>query len=240
MKTFNQLNPKQNPAVRFTKLMKLASVMLALISVSHLGFAQQRNPKDSLLEERLVDLAMKGPMMQIADHQAKIDQYELKSRQNAWLNLLTLSANYNDLSLRDNPNQTFVFPRYLFGVTVPLGTLLSRTEVKAARESVEIGKLNKEQLRRTLRTEVLAKYRQYKAHTDLINLQSELVSDVETGLTQTEDKFRKGAVSLEVYSAAQKIRNDERARLVNLRLQQDMIKLDIERIIGQPLETVMR
>jgi outer membrane protein TolC len=240
MKT-NHNRATTNPVCSTTmnRIKKLGIGML-LLGLSLNSVAQQRSLRDSVIEEKLVELALRGPQVRAGEHQAKINEYELKRRQQAYLNLLTLSLNYNDQSFARNVNQTVVFPKYFFGLNIPLGTLLSRTEVKSARESIEIGKNNQEQLRRQLRAEVIAQYRQYRAHSELINIQTELVSDMESTLTQQEDKFRKGAISLEAYNAAQRNLNDERAKLINLRLRQDIIKVELERLIGQPLETVTR
>ena len=156
------------------------------------------------------------------------------------MNLLTVSANYNERSFSQTANNTYVFPRYFFGLTIPLGTILSKTQVKSARESVEMGKNNKELLRRNVRQQVLTLYREYRAMGQLIAIQSELVNDVQAQLVQTEEKFRSGTVSIDDYNAAQKNNNTEMAALINLRLQQDIKKLEIERMIGVKLETVTR
>jgi outer membrane protein TolC len=123
-------------------------------------------------------------------------------------------------------------------LTIPLGTILSRTQVKSAKESIEVGKNNQEILKRNIREEVLTKYREYRAYSQLIAIQSELVNDVQAELAQTEEKFRKGTVTIDTYNAAQKGNNSEMAALINLKLQQEIKKLEIERMIGVKLETV--
>lgn len=193
----------------------------------------------SAIEERLVALALKGPESKNLEHQNKINEYTLRAAQNQWLNLLTVSANYNDQSFSKTPTTNYVYPKYFFGLTVPLGTILSKTQVKSARESIEIGKNNQELLRRNIREVVLTKYKEYKAYGQLIAIHSELVNDVQAELAQTEEKFRKGTVTIETYNAAQKGNNSELATLINLKLQQDIKKLEIEKIIGVKLETVL-
>ena len=193
----------------------------------------------SAIEEKLVALALQGPEFKNVEHQNKIDEFKLKGAQNAWLNLMAFSINYNDQSLAKAPTTAYVYPKYFFGLTVPLGTILSKTEVKSARESVEIGKNNQELLKRKIREDVLTKYRQYRAFSELITIQSELVNDVQAELAQSEEKFRKGTITIEAYNAAQKSSNTEMANLINLRLQQDVKKLEIERLIGVKLESVI-
>jgi outer membrane protein TolC len=196
---------------------------------------------DPAFEEKLVELALNGPRMIAGIHQNKINEYQLKAARNQWINILSLSLNYNDQSFNKYAsNGTYIFPRYYIGLTIPLGTLLSRTQVRAAQEAIEVSKANQEELRRTIRAEVLTKYRQYRAYNDLITAQSMMVNDVQTNLAQTEDRFRKGAATLEQYNTAQRNRNDEIAKLINLQMERDLIKIDLERMIGTNLESVTR
>jgi outer membrane protein TolC len=192
----------------------------------------------SLIEQKLVELAMKSPAVQAAMHQDKIYEYQLKAAKNDWVNLLTLSYNYNDLSYKSNGVN--VYPKFFFGVTVPLGTFLSRSDVKAANEAVQISRLNHEQLERTVKAQVIGKYREYKSYGEQIALQSELLNNVQAALLQSEDKFRKAKITIEEYNTAQKIKNEEATKLINLQLQQDLVKLDIEKMIGTSLESVIR
>ena len=228
------------------KAFVLNSTLAGFFLVSFLMVQAQKNPSliikndsSTLIEEKLVALALQGPEAKNLEHQNKINEYELKSAQNAWLNILSVSANYNDQSFVERPNTAYVYPKYFFGVTIPLGTIFSKTAVKSARESIEMGKNNQEVLRRSIREEILSKYKQYKAYGDLIAIQSELVNDVQAELVQTEEKFRKGTVTIEDYNKAQKGNNTELATLINLKLQQDLKKLEIEKMIGVKLETVI-
>jgi outer membrane protein TolC len=192
----------------------------------------------SLIEQKLVELAMNGPAVKAALHQDKIYEYQLKAAKNDFVNLITFSYNYNDQSFKNNG--VSVYPKFYIGVTVPLGTFLSRTDVKAANEAVAISKLNHEQLERAIKAEVVGKYRQYKSLGEQIALQSELLNNVQAVLLQAEDNFRKAKITIEDYNLSQRIKNEEATKLINLQLQQDLVKLDIEKMIGTNLESVIR
>lgn len=192
------------------------------------------------IEEKLVQLALKGPQIDNTAHLNKINQYQLKAAQNIWLNLLAFSVNINEQTLaKTTTAQSYVYPKYNLGVTVPLGTIFSKTGVKSAKESVEIGKNNQDLLERSIREQVLTSYKEYVAYSKLIVMQSELVNDVQTQLVQSEEKFRNGSISIEAYNSAQKSNNAEMAVLINLKLQQDLKKLELEKMIGVKLETVL-
>lgn len=193
----------------------------------------------SAIEDRLVELAYQNPDVQKIAHQTKISEYQLKAAQTVWLNLLAFNVNLNEFTLEKNTPATYIYPKYNIGLTIPLGTVFSRTAVKSARESIAIGQDNTESIKRTIKEQVLSAYKQYVAYGELIDIQSQLVNDVKTQLLQSEQKFRNGSISLEAYNTAQKNNNAELATLINLRLQQDLKKLEIERIIGVKLETVL-
>lgn len=195
----------------------------------------------SAIEEKLVQLAWQSPELQNTVHQTKIDEYQLKAAQNVWMNLLAFNVNYNEFTFQKTPlPTTYVYPRYNLGITVPLGTLLSRTAAKSAKENIEIGKNNTELLKRDIRERVLTAYKEYMAYAQLIAIQSELTNDAKIQLAQSEEKFRNGTTSIEAYNSAQKNNNAELAALINLKLQQDLKKLELEKLIGVKLETVLK
>lgn len=195
---------------------------------------------DSTVERRLVELALNGPEMKQTFHRSKVYEYQLKAAKNQWVNLFTFSLNYNDQSLKQtSPTTAYVYPKYFFGLNIPLGTLLSRTSVKAANEGVAIGQLDQEQLRRKITADVLTKYREYKAQSELVALATASINDIEATLDDAKLKFQKNEITFEALNLVQQTRNSERAKIINLKLQQDVIRLEIERMIGTSLESVL-
>jgi len=201
-------------------------------------------PADTSVERRLVSLTLAGPTFDASAHQNRINELELRRAKSAWLNLLTISTSYYDQSANKQTagtNTAYVYPKYYFSLSIPLGIIFSQgNQVKIARESLALSKNKQEDLSRSLKVDVLSKYKQYRVYTSLIDMQSEMINDVVVGATQVEDKFKKDQVSVDIFIAAQKARNEEIAKLLNLRLQQDLIKLEIEKLIGMPLEQILR
>jgi len=200
---------------------------------------------DTAVENRLVALALLGPEYDASIHQGKINELDLRKTKNTWLNLLTISTNYNDQSFAKPANTqggaTYVYPKYFFGITIPLGIIFSQgTSVKAARETIAYGKDQQELLARRIKADILTKYKQYKNYGSQIQLQAELINDVLATAAQADDAFKKGTISVETYIAAQRTTNDEVAKNMTLKLQQDMVKIEIERVIGVSLDEVIR
>lgn len=236
METFNQ-----NQTTGKFRLIVLATV-LACVSVNAAYAQTYKTPEDSIrvLEERLVALALDGPMYKGAEHQNRINELQLKAAKNQWLNLLTVSTNYNDQTFADNSGTTsYVYPKYFFGLTIPLGTLFSRTGVRSAQEGVEISKANQQQLARNIRAEVITKFRQYRNYFAMIELQNQTVDDEETAYLQAKEKFRNGTITIEAHNTAQKSYNDELSKKFQLQLQQDLVKVELERLIGTTLEAAI-
>jgi outer membrane protein TolC len=192
------------------------------------------------VEEKLVRMALDGPQLRSAADQNKINEYTLRQARQAWTNLLTLSLNLNDLDFQKQQTNgvAYVYPKYFFGLNIPLGTLFSRTQVKAAREQVKIGVETQTTLSRQIRSTVLEKYRTYKMKKELLKLQIQVTDDEQAAFLQVEKSYRDGTVPLEAHISAQEKYNTELVKRMNLQLELDVAKLGVEELIGTNLETV--
>jgi outer membrane protein TolC len=200
---------------------------------------------DSLIQAKLVVLALQGPKYQVTGHQIKVSQFLLSKTKKSWLNLLALSANFNDQTFAKTPviatgTTEVVYPRYFFGVTVPLGVIFSLgSDIKGAREGVEVARSNQEQRAREIKADVLSKYKQYKNFGQLIGLQNTVVDDEQAEVKLAEKKFKDGSLSIEEYNQLNRSYSNDLAQKLNLQLSQDLMKLEIEEIIGTDLENVI-
>jgi outer membrane protein TolC len=193
-------------------------------------------------EVKLVRLALDGPLYHAALSQNKVNELQLKGAKNQILNLLTLSLNYNDQTFAKPTAQNstaYVYPKYFLGFNIPLGAVFSRTQVKAAREQIKISHENQVELARTIRSEVLSRYRQYKIKSQLVSLQTQVVDDEQTAFIQVQRKFTDGTVTLEIHNTAQKRYNDEVTKKLQLQLELDNLRLELEKFIGTNLENVL-
>jgi outer membrane protein TolC len=210
-------------------------------SVPPLIYRTIPSPSDTLVEARLVQFALAGPQFLAADHKVNIAQSDLARAKRSWLNLLAVSASLNDQSFQTPAPGAYQYPKYFVGLTIPIGLFFSLgPQIQGARESVEVSKNLREETARSLKAEVLSKYRQYKNYSDLISLENTIVIDQQTAFSQTEKKFKDGTATIEQYNLANKLYSDELTKKLNLQLSQDLIKLDIERLIGTNLENLTK
>ncbi|MEP6682725.1 MAG: TolC family protein [Parafilimonas sp.] len=199
---------------------------------------------DSVIENRLVQLALAQPNYEQTIYQQKIFEYQLKKQRNSWLNLLTLSTSYNDQTFTktaNTPTTAYVYPKYFFGINIPLGLIVSNgTDVKITKESALIAEGQQAELAKSIKASVLSNYKQYKANEKLTAIQNQLVDAEEAGFLQVEQKFKDGTATLEAYNEASKKYNDEQVKVITLQLQQDLIKVELERLIGRKLEDALK
>jgi hypothetical protein len=194
----------------------------------------------SAFEEKLVQLALAGPLYKGSYNENKINEYQLKKAKSAWLNILSLSVSYNEQSFSKNLQGPAIYPKYFFGLTVPLGTLFSKTEIKAANEQLALGQNNQQQLALNIRAQVLTTYRKYLMYVELIPIQTKITFDALSLFQQLEKKFKNEdkSVTIEAYTLASRSYNDELTKKLELELQKDLIRIELERMIGTSLENV--
>jgi archaellum component FlaF (FlaF/FlaG flagellin family) len=192
------------------------------------------------IEEKLVKLALNGPVYKTSFSQNKINEYRLRAEKNTWINLFTINTIYNNQTINQNNNGSFLFPGASFGLSIPLGTILSsKSRVNSARQQVAISAYTQEQLARDIKANILGKYKQYLNLSQLISIQTQTVDDEETAYLQAKEQFRNGLIKIDEYSTAQKLYNIELSKKLNFQLEQELLKLEIERTIGTTIESVI-
>lgn len=199
---------------------------------------------DTAIENKLVRLALAQPQYKQTEAQNKILEYQLKKQRSNWLNLLSLSTSYNDQSFAKHDNTTttaYVYPKYFFGVTVPIGLIVGNgTDIKITRQSQSIAKQQQQELAKSIKAEVLKDYKQYKANEKLLIIQNQVIDDEQISFLQIEQKFKEGTTTLDLYNEASKKYNDEVVKGIDLQLQQDLLKVELERLIGMSLEDALK
>ncbi len=151
--------------------------------------------------------------------------------------------NYNDQTFagKTNTQTAYVYPKYFFGVTVPLGLIFSGgTDYKITKQSGIIAHDQELELQQTIKANVLSDYKQYRTYEKLMALQNQANDDAQAYFLQVQQKFSDGTATLEAYNDASAKYNDGVVKTINLQLQQDLIKVDLERLIGRRLEDVFK
>jgi len=199
--------------------------------------------KDTGVEEKLVQLALQNVSYDATTRLITIAKYKVRQEKNSWFDLLVLSSQFNDQSFKHavaNSNVAYIYPKYFYGITIPIGTIISKGgQVKAAKEQVKIAEDNQIDAALKLRTDVLGKYKQWRVSNSLVLMERQVADDIHASFLQMEKRFNDGSVTIEAYSEASRSYSAEMTKLLNYQLQADLQKLEIEQVIGVRLESVI-
>lgn len=192
--------------------------------------------------EKLVQLAWKNhPKNEILKRELLIAQYQVGRSAADWMDLITIQGNLNEINIKGaDPNFPVFFPRYNFGLIIPLGVFVSNpNETKQNKQRLLIAQdeINAQKLE--IRRVVLKAYNEYMMRERIFKIQSQQFSDIESNFKLVEQRFKNGEITFELYTASQTDLN--RASILLLESDRDYknAKLDLEQLIGVRLEDVM-
>jgi outer membrane protein TolC len=227
-------------------LVTLCSLLLSPL------FAQMNPPdkkmaSDPSIAERLVNLAMQNPQLEIADHEVNISQYKLKEEKGWWASSISLSFNANEFTIKRLENKQApaggyypYYPFYNVGVSIPIGGIISKPfSVKAAREGVAIAQAQRNSAYRQVRAAVLSAYNDYLANQELLTIQSQLTESSYNDFLQAKEKFRNGQISVDDYNKAIQNYHDQLANRITAQHNLNGDKIQLEQLIGQPLDKAL-
>ncbi|RPD38143.1 TolC family protein [Chitinophaga barathri] len=231
--------------------MKHTFILFCIVLLSSGLFAQtktatQSQPQpDSMIRNRLVELALQNPAMKIAGYEKDKTRYEVTKANSNWLNYVTATVNINDVTTgsarRNNPDlNNIYYPLWNIGINVPLGSFTGKAQdVKIAKRNKDIATENQSGQARLLKRQVLSLYEEYISKRELLKMQSEMTLDDKTAFETLEEKFSTGSISYQEYSTANKLYNEQMAKQRILEKELNVTKLEIEEMIGVPLEDVL-
>lgn len=198
------------------------------------------------IRERLVQLAMQNPTYEMVDHAANAAEYQIRIAKGNWLNIIQASGNINEFTVNQITGtggeavQNIYFPKYNFGITIPMD-IFSRQKntVKIAKENYLIAEAQKNDRFRQIRADVLTKYEDYLLDKQMLDFQSQVAQDQYTLYKRAEKDFQDGIIKLEEFEKSYKGWVEEQTKKLLYQRNLNVIKLDLERIIGVKLEDVL-
>lgn len=239
---------QMQPQHRYSKFMAL-TILLGILHIA--AHAQVRNDQliDSTrvmtIRERLVQLALQNPNYEIADRQIAIANYQLKKAKNSILGKTSLNLNGNEYTFKlksiPGDNNNLLFPLFNLGVSVPFDIFSSRkNEIGVAKETLSMAEAAKNQRFREIKAEILSKYEDYLMYKQKLEYESQIAQDAEAIFLQAEKDFSDGIIKQEDYNKAYKDRTEEKTKLAEIVRNFNVIKIEIEKMIGIPLDEVLQ
>jgi outer membrane protein TolC len=203
--------------------------------------ARQDSLYNQNIREKLVQLAMQNPSVEIDDRTLTIAYLGLGKAKTNILNQIGFAANLNEFSIQKNNTLGTYYPRYNFGVTLPFGLLTTRSkDIDIARENIGISIAQKNEHYRILKAVVLAKYEDYLMEKELLKSQIELYEDVHSTFLKIEQDYASAKIKVEEYNRAYRDDNTENTRVIILQRDLNVAVLELERYIGVKLEDVLK
>jgi len=193
------------------------------------------------IREKLVQLAWKNhPMNQLIIKDYEIAKITLTQTRWSWLDQFGVQGNINEFTINPNPDINLFYPRYNFGVTIPLGILVTLpTSTKVANKELEKADLEIKQQMLITRNQVLKAYQNYLMYEQIYTLRSNIAEEEYANFLIIEEEFENGEVTLEKYREANNGYILELEKRINAKNQLENAKLDLEMLIGVKFEDVI-
>jgi len=197
------------------------------------------------IRERLVQLAIQNPSMEIEDRNVAAAAYGVRKAKTNALNQISIQGNLNEFSIQHNAAANAaganLYPRYNVGFVLPFGLFASRAQdIHIAREQLAVAEAQRNEHYRVLREAVLSKYEDYLMAVDLLNLERQVTEDAYARYMKIEKGFAEGRITDEEYTTAYRNYNTEQAKQRTLERNLRVTTIEMERYIGVKLEDVLR
>ncbi len=224
----------------------------AILFLSQIIHAQTPGPlyrPDSLrttdIRERLVQLAMQNPVYEMVDRASTAASYQIKIAKSAYLGLLSAQGNINEFTISkptyNGVQIPYYYPRYNLALNIPFDIFTRTTNnVKIAQENYYITAAAKNQKFREIKADVLTKYENYLLAKQLVELQGKITQSEYATLKRAESDFSENLVKLNEVERVQKSYINEQAKSLTLQKDLNLAKIEIEKVIGVPIEDVER
>jgi outer membrane protein TolC len=161
-----------------------------------------------LYVEKLIAAARENyPRIKSLTSQVEVAKQDLSAAKISWLDPFSFQYvgrnNQNQTPPVVNVTNNDILTGYQFGVSFNPGTLLAKpSNIKKAREQINVAKFNKEEYLLTLEAEVKRRYFSYlQAQKALVPFNSSLL-DAETNFNATKIAFQRAEVTIAQYNSA--------------------------------------
>ncbi len=223
-------------------LFVLASLFIFLNGFSQnqaelLKYVTAKTAIDSI-GDALADIALQNPQLRSLEADAKSSGYTWQASKLNILNDLSVAGNVNEYSIKGNTgtNGNLLYPRYNLGIRVTLGELFTNGKISKANLYKHESDIEKLKLaRQNIRMQVISTYQDYALTQKLLALQQDVLQDELVSFSQTEEKFKNGEATLDIYSRAGKAYNAEQVKQVTLTRDLKVTQAQLEALIGMPL-----
>ena len=200
------------------------------------------------VRERLVQLALQNPNYEVADRKVAIANYQVKKAKGSWLSTIAVQGNLNEFAFKGTTtvngvttNPSTFYPKYNIGASIPFSLFSDKkNDVRIAKENLSIAEAEKNQRFREIKAEVLTTYEDYLLFQQKLDFQSQITQDARTAYLAAEKDFQDGAIKQDEYNKSYRGYTDEKIRQAEYIRNYNVIKLQLEKMIGIPMEDLLK
>lgn len=188
--------------------------------------------------QRLKELAWENhESRQVSELQLQMAQQEIKNRRWEWLDALSLTYNYSpDFLFQEDAGRS---SRLGLGVVVRLGNLaqvpgrvrMAKLERAVATSEIEIQ-------RKDIQNQVIQRYAFYLESMERYELFVESVENTYSTVESARQRFQRGDMDVDELQRAEDYLTGRRQQLIQARTDFFKARVDVEELIGVPLEQV--
>jgi outer membrane protein TolC len=221
-------------------------IALLLSSVAAVAQSPQMRPDSTIkdIRQRLIELALPGPDMEIADRNEIIAQQQLQRSKRTIMNQLIVTGNLNEFSIKGSQptqNQANLFPRYNIGLQLPLGVMFTRAkDIRVAEQNVAIAHAERSKTYGEIKAIILKNYEDFLMYSALLDVQTKSTSAEYLNFLKVESDFENGAATEDAYNDALKKYNEEMTKKINTQRNREIARIEIEKYILVPLDDVIK
>jgi len=199
--------------------------------------------KGQSFENYLVSLAWENnPEYKIHASNLNIAAKEVQLAKRAWADdwNIILNLNENNINQKPDPGTTLVnannFPRYNFGLTFNLGSLITRgLEVDIAEEQINVEQFTADQDKIEIRSEVYAAYTEYNQAIRVLKIVAKQEQTNKDIFDLMKTRFKNGSIDFDKYNASSDGYNRALESLITSEEKVNTARMTIESLIGIPL-----
>jgi outer membrane protein TolC len=198
---------------------------------------------DVSFEEKLIQLAWNNhPSSKIALQNVQLYNKEKNLTGWSWLENINATFNVNQFNIdpsSDPLGRAGFYPRYNISMRMSLGTLaLTPINTKIARDRVIIGEQQVNELKLSIRKDMLVQIEQFKERYKVLRLRDRLKEDFLVLFKDAEKKFSQGEIQIEQYQMASQAYYTRSEAVITAVSQFNQTKIALEELIGLRLEEV--
>lgn len=190
------------------------------------------------IKAQLILLALNNAQAVAADATVRIAEIAAQKAKSSFLSSVNVGGNVNEFVVNNSPAASF-FPKYNFGLTIPLDMFAkNKAEKRTAGQVIIASRAQKTLIGEALKAKVLIQYEIYKEKKKLLELQQIAVSDDIASYEKAQKDYKDDVITLEEVNKVYREMITSKGTLVSKEKELNIAIIEIEEIIGVPLQSV--